>query len=280
MKLAKITLLLVIVSIMSAFAQNHSYNYDEMEHEFYLQELEKWKGRLATAEEGIKNEDTRIAELQAELDRLNAEIDQTWDAIYANASSDKPGNDSFVGDLNSLKSDANGMLGLSAEDLYGRMAELDALQARLDELKKNDLSLLSANEQLVNQIQSLIDQARTKGEGAVPPSYTVQRGDYLWRIAANKDIYGDAYAWMRIYTSNKDQIKDPDMIFPNQVFSIPRNIGANEHLVQRGENLSKIAGYSNVYGSAFQWQKLHEANKDAIADPNVIFPYQVIKIAR
>ena len=85
---------------------------------------------------------------------------------------------------------------------------------------------------------------------------------------------------MRIYTSNRDQIKDADLIFPNQVFSIPREVGLNEHLVAKGEFLSKIAGYSNVYGSSFKWQKLYEANKEIISDPNMIFPYTVLKITR
>jgi nucleoid-associated protein YgaU len=278
MKLINILFLIVLVSFTNVMAQ--SYNYEEMEEEQYLAYLQEWQNRLAAAEKGITEEDARIASLQQELDALNADIETTWDEIYAAAGSDKAGNEAFVGELNQLKSDANALLSLSAEDIYGRMNELDALQARLDALKENDLSVLSANEQLINQIQSLIDQARQKGKGAVPPSYTVARGDYLWKIASKPDIYGDAYAWMRIYTSNTDQIKDPDLIFPKQVFLIPRSVGANEHLVKKGENLSMIAGYSNVYGSPFQWQKLHEANQNAISDPNVIYPYQVLKIAR
>lgn len=280
MKIFKFTLLLLVVSFASVYSQDYNYNWDEMEEEFYVAELAKWQGRLATAEAGIAEEDAKLASLQSELDGLNAEIESTWNDIYAKAGSDKAGNDAFGGELNQLKADVNALASLSAEDIYGRMNELDALQARLDALKENDLGTLSANEQLINQIQSLIDQAREKGKAAVPPSYTVVRGDYLWKIAANKEIYGDAYAWMRIYSSNTDQIKDPNLIFPKQVFSIPRVVGPNEYLVKRGDNLSTIAGYSNVYGSSFQWQKLHEANKNAIADPNMIFPHQVLKIAR
>ena len=59
----------------------------------------------------------------------------------------------------------------------------------------------------------------------------------MQRIADKSDIYGDAYAWMRIYSSNTDQIKDPDMIHPDQIFRIPRDVGPNEHLVQKGEFL-------------------------------------------
>lgn len=278
MKILSVAILLMFVCLTSAFAQ--SYNYEEMTQEQYQAELQKWQERLATGEQGISDEDARIASLQAELETLNADIDQTWADVYAKCGSDKAGNEAFVGEMNQLKNDVNAFLGMSAEDIYGRMNELDDLQARLDALKENDLSVISANETLANQIQALIDQAREKGKGAVPPSYTVMRGDYLWKIASMPDIYGDAYAWMRIYSTNADQIKDPDLIFPNQVFMIPRVVGPNEHLVQRGENLSMIAGYSNVYGSSFQWNKLHENNKSSIADPNMIYPYQVIKISR
>jgi nucleoid-associated protein YgaU len=278
MKTTKLVILMLLVAFASAFAQ--SYNYEEMTEEQYLAELQSWQDRLAAADQGIADEDARAAALQQELDGLNTEIAGVWDEIYAKAGSDKAGNEAYVGELNQLKSDVNAVLSLSAEDIYGRSNELDELQARLDAFKENDLSLLSANEQLINQIQSLIDQAKEKGKGAVPPSYTVLRGDYLWKIASKPDIYGDAYAWMRIYSSNSDQIKNPDLIFPNQVFSIPRVVGPNEYLVKRGENLSMIAGYSNVYGSSFQWNKLYEANKSFIADPNVIYPHQVIKIER
>ncbi len=279
MNIVKITFLMVIFSMASVFAQN-SYNYEEMTEEQYLAELQKWQERLATAEQGIADEDARIASLQQELDALNADIDQTWTDIYAKCGTDGDGNQAYNGELGQLRNDVNSMLSLSAEDIYGKMAELDALQARLDAQKENDLSVVSANEQLINQIQSLIDQAQEKGKGAVPPSYTVMRGDYLWKIAANPDIYNDAFAWIRIYSSNADQIKNPDLIFPDQTFLIPRVVGPNEHLVQKGENLSMIAGYSNIYGSTFQWNKLYEANKSSIADQNMIYPHQVIKIAR
>ena len=50
-------------------------------------------------------------------------------------------------------------------------------------------------------------------------TYTVQRGDSLSKIA--KALYGDATKWRAIYEANKDQIKNPDLIHPDQVFVIP-----------------------------------------------------------
>ena len=50
-------------------------------------------------------------------------------------------------------------------------------------------------------------------------SYTVVSGDSLSKIA--KREYGDAQKWRQIYDANRDQIKDPDLIYPGQVLTIP-----------------------------------------------------------
>lgn len=59
-------------------------------------------------------------------------------------------------------------------------------------------------------------------------SYTVVRGDSLWDIASYRVIYGNPYQWPLIYKANSDQIKDADLIYPGQVFSIPRDMSASD----------------------------------------------------
>jgi nucleoid-associated protein YgaU len=50
-------------------------------------------------------------------------------------------------------------------------------------------------------------------------TYTVVRGDSLSKIA--KQLYGDAKKWHQIHEANKDTIKNPDLIYPGQVLTIP-----------------------------------------------------------
>lgn len=59
-------------------------------------------------------------------------------------------------------------------------------------------------------------------------SYTVVRGDSLWAISSYRVIYGNPYQWPLIYKANADQIKDADLIYPGQVFSIPRDMSASQ----------------------------------------------------
>ena len=54
-------------------------------------------------------------------------------------------------------------------------------------------------------------------------TYTVQRGDNLWNIAGQADIYGNAYYWPLIFRANTDKIRDADLIYPRQVLNIDRN---------------------------------------------------------
>lgn len=52
-----------------------------------------------------------------------------------------------------------------------------------------------------------------------PGAHRVQAGDTLWDIAG--EIYGDPLRWPEIYEANRDQIQNPHLIFPNQVFEVP-----------------------------------------------------------
>ena len=53
---------------------------------------------------------------------------------------------------------------------------------------------------------------------------TVQKGFTLWGISRRN--YGLGRLYVRIYNANKDQIDDPDLIFPGQIFVVP--VGEND----------------------------------------------------
>lgn len=50
-------------------------------------------------------------------------------------------------------------------------------------------------------------------------NYTVEKDDYLKKIA--KQTYGDEEKWEIIYEANKEQIKNPNLIYVGQVLTIP-----------------------------------------------------------
>ena len=49
----------------------------------------------------------------------------------------------------------------------------------------------------------------------------MQRGNNLWRIAQR--AYGAGTRYVVIYSANLDQIRNPDKIYPGQIFKIPKS---------------------------------------------------------
>ena len=48
----------------------------------------------------------------------------------------------------------------------------------------------------------------------------IRRNDTLWRIS--RRVYGHGVRYSTIYLANQDQIRDPDRIWPGQVFKVPQ----------------------------------------------------------
>ena len=61
-------------------------------------------------------------------------------------------------------------------------------------------------------------EALPKG-GLAAGRVVVQPGANLWRIARN--AYGQGIRYTVIYQANRDQIRDPALIFPGQIFAVP-----------------------------------------------------------
>lgn len=56
-----------------------------------------------------------------------------------------------------------------------------------------------------------------------PRTVIVQPGNSLWRIA--RRLYGSGWQYTVIYQANETQIRDPDLIYPGQIFKVPEGEG-------------------------------------------------------
>ncbi|WP_425418836.1 LysM peptidoglycan-binding domain-containing protein [Oricola indica] len=84
------------------------------------------------------------------------------------------------------------------------------------------------------EAQTVIAAAETDGPPEVSDDITVtgklrqtessviiRRGDTLWHIS--RRVYGEGTRYTTIYLANQDQIKDPDRIWPGQIFALPED---------------------------------------------------------
>ena len=56
----------------------------------------------------------------------------------------------------------------------------------------------------------------------------------------------------------------------------PGTSAARNYVVVKGDTLSKIA--QREYGEASQWKRIYEANRDAISNPDLIYPGQTLRL--
>nr|WP_245218675.1 LysM peptidoglycan-binding domain-containing protein [Rubellimicrobium aerolatum] len=65
--------------------------------------------------------------------------------------------------------------------------------------------------------------ALAPGGGSTVAVRTVQPGNTLWAIA--RERYGEPLMYVRVFERNRDRIRDPDLIYPGQVFVLPEEAG-------------------------------------------------------
>lgn len=91
---------------------------------------------------------------------------------------------------------------------------------RVDELDESG-SVVSRAETPFRRESVEAIQALDSGTTALAPVslITVQPGNTLWGIA--RDKYGEGLLYVRVFEANTDRIRDPDLIYPGQIFSVP-----------------------------------------------------------
>ena len=57
--------------------------------------------------------------------------------------------------------------------------------------------------------------------GVVLTAVTIQPGNTLWGIADRR--YGDGFQYVKIFEANREFIKDPNLIYPGQIFTLPKD---------------------------------------------------------
>lgn len=205
MKLAKILVAIISLSFLlslSSFAQETEMTEEEWEAEMT---------RLTGQKQALTSE---IATLQKDIENLNTvkaglqDPEQCIDELYALVGATRSDVDNFRNAVNEL----DGKIKRKESPKADRQADLNALK----------MNKISALPEFFDKVHNKMQKALDEWIDAPPViSYNVVKGDCLWNIAKKKEHYGNGFAWPVIYKANREKIKNPDLIYPNQQFSIP-----------------------------------------------------------
>lgn len=205
MKLAKILVAIISLSFLlslSSFAQETEMTEEEWEAEMT---------RLTGQKQALTSE---IATLQKDIENLNTvkaglqDPEQCIDELYALVGATRSDVDNFRNAVNEL----DGKIKRKESPKADRQADLNALK----------MNKISALPEFFDKVHNKMQKALDEWIDAPPViSYNVVKGDCLWNIAKKKEHYGNGFAWPVIYKANREKIKNPDLIYPDQQFSIP-----------------------------------------------------------
>src|SRR3990170_2804064 len=131
---------------------------------------------------------------------------------------------------------------VSAEDEARKRTEEEArLKAEEEARKKAEAKAAEEVAKAEEETRAKAKEEAKAAEALEKASHEVVKGESLWKIAKHKDVYENPFMWPLIYKANHDKINDPDLIYPKQVFSIPRDFSsankdkAVHHARTRGE---------------------------------------------
>lgn len=103
-------------------------------------------------------------------------------------------------------------------------AMAEAKQAAPEMVQEEEVDTVHEPEAVPPTAMELYDQDYAQ----LPLMHEVVKGECLWWISEYREIYNDPFMWPLIYKANRDKISDPDLIYPGQVFYIPRTFDLDE----------------------------------------------------
>lgn len=89
---------------------------------------------------------------------------------------------------------------------------------RVDEVAEDGTVTSRVETPFKRENPAALAQAALGQEGPLK-RITVQKGNTLWAIA--RERYGDGLLFVRVFEANANDIRDPDLIYPGQVFDLP-----------------------------------------------------------
>jgi nucleoid-associated protein YgaU len=195
---------------------------------------EEWQRQvteLTSKRNDLKN---RLAALTTEVDALKkadtekaAALKACQDEMAALVGAEQA---PFNAQLDKIDAKLNELSRLSNQDLFSRRAEVDSVQAWINSAKKHRLAATEANARRLADQQSRLDALKRTLQqivesGSAMQTYTVgtwaKDRDCLWNIAKKPKVYDNAFLWPKIWQGNRDQIRNPDVIQPGQKLKIP-----------------------------------------------------------
>ncbi len=219
MKLTKMLLVLFAFSLFLGFSTSFAQDeepWENIEEEEYLQMKAEKEQTIANLQADINALDNEISNLNATLKDKNEKVKKAEEELAS------------FGDQAAYRK--------QFEKVEKIMNEKDKSGVKVEDAEKMLMDLEKSKLKCTGDYQARLAKMKKELDAWKNPpqpktnDYTVLKGDCLWKISGK--VYKEPKAWFAIWEKNKDgvksappktpkTIKNPNLIYPNQVLVIP-----------------------------------------------------------
>lgn len=229
------TIILSVLILVFAFGTGYSQQMPpaskpdvELTKEEAVLRIKSWIEKVTELEAKLAKLEADKTSLIAEIEQAKRDLKDCQAALLAMLNANAADLDAFRQQLGVIAGKVRAMQGLSNDELADRRADVVALEADLNKLRMNKIALLP---EFYGKIISLAKDIKGLYREKKVTTYTVgtwaQNRDCLWNIAGKQEIYNDPHLWPKIWQANTNIIRNPDIIFPGQVLTLPNNSPKN-----------------------------------------------------
>ncbi|MFH1050052.1 MAG: hypothetical protein V1779_03865 [bacterium] len=185
--------------------------------------IQEFKTKIAGLEEQLQALKVDMAGLEKKLEDTKTSIKDCNDNLYSMIGATMADVNAFRQQLGVIEGKIREMQRLPDDVLADKQADVFALEAELNELRKVKVSLLPEFYPKIIKLAKEINPGllrEKKVREYIVKSWFENR-DCLWNIAGNVEIYGDPLQWPKVWQANASIIRNPDIIHPGQVLTLP-----------------------------------------------------------
>ncbi|MCE5305123.1 MAG: LysM peptidoglycan-binding domain-containing protein [Chloroherpetonaceae bacterium] len=181
-----------------------------------------FQSRIENLQKDMNAVDEQLRQAKADLDQLNADFSNCRKEILTILGVTQADIDAYRQTLGTLEGKVRQLKSLSNDQLIARQDEVKAAENELNQLRSNKISVIPEfYDKIIADARDIRGLYREKKISTYTVGTWAENRDCLWNIAGNMEIYADPFLWPKIWQANTDKIKNPDIIHPGQVLTIP-----------------------------------------------------------
>ncbi len=218
-----------MVAMIFAISSVASAQEEKMKYDEWQQQITSLTAQRDSLKDVVNQLNTDVADLKNQLASLDQQYQAELQKYYGMLHTTAADMQAYGQAVDALSSEVSDYMKMSDQDLCAHKDDVAKLGPQIDSVKASRLALAaefySKIQDITNNYAQLKD--RVASCSGIAKTYTVgtwaRNRDCLWNISKKETIYNDPWKWPKIYVANRDQIKNPDLIYPREVLNIPEN---------------------------------------------------------